>query len=169
MLDADRGPHHLEGERFHHVGRDPGCAEPGGDVGRPKVPGLHLAQRLDVALVLRVLFGGGLGRLELAADGADQVLVGTLEIEKVLEALMTNRSTAGIYPTIDLKALDDRSESIVFRRTPPSPPLAPGARSSAQLPAVTARVEGTVRTDRDPVGPVAFLTISPMPPSPSGG
>jgi PAS domain S-box-containing protein len=56
-------------------------------------------------------------------DGAARILVGTLEIEKILEAIMTNRATAGIYPVIALEALDDQSESIVFRREPPSPPL----------------------------------------------
>ena len=57
-------------------------------------------------------------------DGAEQVLVGTLEFEKILEAIMTNRASAGIYPVIDLAALDDLSESTVFRHRPPKPPLA---------------------------------------------
>ena len=57
-------------------------------------------------------------------DGAEQVLVGTLEFEKILEAIMTNRASAGVYPVIDLAALDDGSESTVFRRAPPKPPLA---------------------------------------------
>ena len=73
MLDADRGPHHLNGERLHDVGRDPGRAEPGGDVGGLQVLGLHLAERVDVAPVLRVERRGRFGRLELAADGAGQV------------------------------------------------------------------------------------------------
>ncbi len=68
-LDAD----HLGREPGHHLGRDPRRAQPGGDVGRPQVLGLHQAQRGRVAGVAGLQRRRGLGRRQLGPHRAGQV------------------------------------------------------------------------------------------------
>ncbi len=64
----------LAQELLHVLGADPGGAEPALDLGRLQVAGNNLAQGVDVDGVLGVFGRGLLGRGELAADVARQVL-----------------------------------------------------------------------------------------------
>jgi PAS domain S-box-containing protein len=54
----------------------------------------------------------------------DRVLVGMLDFEQLIDAIMTIRATPGIYPVIDVESLDDRTETIIYRRELPEEPLA---------------------------------------------
>ncbi len=67
---------HLGGERLDVLGRDPGRAEPGGDVGRTQVLRLHQAQGRDVAGVARIQRRGRLGPGQLGPHRAGQRRVG---------------------------------------------------------------------------------------------
>ena len=67
------GAHHLGGERLDVGGGNPRRAETRGDIRRPQVFGLHAPQRGDVARVLGVALGRGLGDRELGADGTREI------------------------------------------------------------------------------------------------
>ena len=80
MENLHLAAHHLAHEVLDHVGWQPGCAEPGGDVRRRDVARLHALQRLDVTGILAVDRRCSLGGGQLMADRSGQVGVGGLPL-----------------------------------------------------------------------------------------
>ncbi|HMO10732.1 MAG TPA: hypothetical protein PKB06_04340 [Actinotalea sp.] len=74
VLDVHRGAEHVGGEGLDVAARDPGRAEPGGDVGRFELVGQHPLERPDVHAEAIVGGHAGPGGLQLLAHVAGQVL-----------------------------------------------------------------------------------------------
>ncbi len=78
VADLDFGIHRLLDEGDDIGGRNPGCAEPCGDVGRLQIGRLHALQRGDVSLKGRVECSRGLRHLEPVADRTGEISIGYL-------------------------------------------------------------------------------------------
>jgi PAS domain S-box-containing protein len=53
----------------------------------------------------------------------NEILLGVLDIERIMEEIMAIRATEGVYPVIDVDALDGQSDVPAFQRAPPMRPL----------------------------------------------
>ena len=157
MIDARRDAEDLLAESGDDVGRNPGRAEPGRDLGGFQVLRESVLERLDVALKSRILERGVDGDLELLADRAGEIGVcrppglearaARLRVEEYAVPELRDRRLAR-----DAEKLGDAVESTT--------PVSCSATASASAALVTSGVTGGWSTRSVKIGPCLATPVS---------